>query len=84
MVDRATGLPAAITNTCKDINQGTRAATGHAKPRPVPFLAGQAHAEELGQHRGGRVEMPLRQGDRMEAATACSAGMSATPSQPER
>ena len=68
MVDRAAGLPATITNTRKNINQGARTATGHAEPGPVPFLAAQAHAEELGQHRGGRVEKPLRQGDRMETA----------------
>ena len=68
VMDSAAGLPAAITNTGKDINQGTGAATGHAEPGSLPLLTGQAHAEQLGQHRGRRVELPLRQGDRMQAA----------------
>jgi hypothetical protein len=48
----ATGLPSAITNTRKYINKRTRAATSHAKPRSFPLFTGQAHAEELSQHRG--------------------------------
>ena len=39
VMDRAASLPAPITDTGKDINQGARAATGHPKARPVPLLS---------------------------------------------
>src|SRR4029453_14873300 len=41
---------------------------GHADPGPVALLAGEGHPEQVRQHRGRRVQLPLRQGDRVQAA----------------
>ena len=68
MMHRAAGLQAAVAYAGVHVDQRTGAALGHAEPGALALLTGEVHPEQVGQHAGARVELLLRQGDRVQAA----------------